>query len=62
MVNINITDADQEALGLPAEEKWGFRLTGGSEFDMPITVFQVSSILNKKIFLFSLSLLFQIYL
>lgn len=31
-----------ETLGLPAEEKWGFRLTGGSEFGMPVTVFQVS--------------------
>lgn len=36
-----------ETLGLPAEEKWGFRLTGGSEFGMPVTVFQVSASLSS---------------
>lgn len=24
------------------DEKWGFKITGGSEFGMPITVFNVS--------------------
>lgn len=26
----------------PEEEKWGFRITGGAEFKMPVVVFQVS--------------------
>lgn len=38
------SDADTETIILPAEQKWGFRLTGGSEFAMPVTVFQVSFI------------------
>lgn len=25
------------------DEKWGFKITGGSEFGMPITVFNVST-------------------
>lgn len=44
MIDGSATDADQETIILPAEQKWGFRLTGGSEFAMPVTVFQVSFI------------------
>lgn len=42
MMDVSANDADQETIILPAEQKWGFRLTGGSEFSMPVTVFQVS--------------------
>ncbi|XP_063699320.1 PDZ and LIM domain protein 7-like isoform X5 [Culicoides brevitarsis] len=41
MMDLSANDADTETIVLPAEEKWGFRLTGGSEFSMPVTVFQV---------------------
>uniref|UniRef100_A0A336LJR8 CSON008447 protein n=1 Tax=Culicoides sonorensis TaxID=179676 RepID=A0A336LJR8_CULSO len=41
MMDGSANDTDMETIILPAEEKWGFRLTGGSEFTMPVTVFQV---------------------
>lgn len=42
MIDVSASDADTETIILPAEQKWGFRLTGGSEFSMSVTVFQVS--------------------
>lgn len=41
-LTIDTGNGEVETLGLPAEEKWGFRLTGGSDFGMPVTIFQVS--------------------
>ncbi|XP_055381016.1 uncharacterized protein LOC129611744 [Condylostylus longicornis] len=36
-------DSEQsEVYGAPEDSKWGFNITGGSEFHMPLTVFQVS--------------------
>lgn len=54
MIDGSATDADQETIILPAEQKWGFRLTGGSEFAMPVTVFQVSFIYYLNIIWFKL--------
>lgn len=34
-------DAASDAYSVPEDRKWGFRITGGAEFHMPITVFQV---------------------
>lgn len=34
-------DVDSDAFATPNDPKWGFQITGGSEFHMPITVFQV---------------------
>lgn len=53
MMDVSANDADQETIILPAEQKWGFRLTGGSEFSMSVTVFQVSLISMFKMFLYS---------
>ncbi|KAL5285389.1 hypothetical protein ACFFRR_007236 [Megaselia abdita] len=35
-------DVDSDAFATPNDQRWGFQITGGSEFHMPITVFQVS--------------------
>lgn len=53
MMDVSANDADQETIILPAEQKWGFRLTGGSEFSMSVTVFQVSLVLMFEMFLYS---------
>lgn len=34
-------DVESDAFATPNDPKWGFQITGGSEFHMPITVFQV---------------------
>lgn len=41
------TDADGPFV---EDEKWGFKITGGSEFGMPITVFNVSTKISIIIF------------
>lgn len=32
------------------DEIWGFRITGGAEFGMPITVFHVNTLIYKYIY------------
>lgn len=34
-------DVDSDTFATPNDPKWGFQITGGHEFHMPITVFQV---------------------
>lgn len=35
-------NGEDDTYSTPDDPKWGFRITGGSEFKMPITVFQVT--------------------
>lgn len=35
-------DVDSEQYAAKDDSKWGFLITGGAEFHMPLTVFQVS--------------------
>lgn len=35
-------DVESENYAAPEDPKWGFRITGGAQFHMPITVFQVT--------------------
>jgi len=35
-------DVDSEAYATKDDSRWGFLITGGAEFHMPLTVFQVS--------------------
>lgn len=35
-------DVDSDAYAVKDDSKWGFLITGGAEFHMPLTVFQVS--------------------
>ena len=35
-------DVESDAFATPNDPKWGFQITGGAEFHMPLTVFQVS--------------------
>ena len=35
-------DVESDAYDSKDESKWGFLITGGAEFHMPLTVFQVS--------------------
>lgn len=41
-------DVDSDAYAVKDDSKWGFLITGGAEFHMPLTVFQVSWELYEK--------------
>lgn len=41
MIKITVSEDKAEKSLLAAEEKWGFHLTGGSNFSMPIIIFEV---------------------
>lgn len=39
---VNPIGEDADAATFIDDDKWGFRITGGADFHMPITVFHVS--------------------
>lgn len=42
-------DVDSDAYATKDDSRWGFLITGGAEFHMPLTVFQVSCVVKLEV-------------